>query len=85
MAERRKPHNGRDKSGHFKVKQADVEDLRTEPGGEDLVRDDVKLGGAVEDIGPGAGQHGERIGELVEANRENVAKATGRKTTKRKR
>ena len=85
MSERKKPHNGRDKSGNFKVKQADVEDLRTEPGGEDFVRDDVKLGGAVEDIGPDAGQRGERIGELVETNRENVAKATGRKTTKRKR
>jgi hypothetical protein len=85
MSERKKPHNGRDKSGNFRVKQADVEDLRTEPGGEDFVRDDVKLGGAVEDIGPDAGQRGERIGELVETNRENVAKATGRKATKRKR
>ena len=33
MSERRKPHNGRDKSGHFKVKQVDVEELQTDPGG----------------------------------------------------
>jgi hypothetical protein len=74
MSERNKPHNGRDKSGHFKVKQTDVDDLRTEPGGEDFIRDDVRLGGAVADIGPQAGGHGERIGELVENNRENVSK-----------
>jgi hypothetical protein len=85
MSERKKPHNGRDNSGNFKVKQADVEDLRTEPGGEDFVRDDVRLGGAVEDIGPTAGQRGEHIGELVEDNRENVAKAAGRKPSKGKR
>ena len=74
MSERHKPHNGRDKSGHFKVKQTDVDDLTTEPGGEDFLRDDIRLGGAVEDIGPQAGQHGERIGELVEENREAVRK-----------
>ena len=33
MSERHKPHNGRDLSGHFKVKQADVEDLETDPDG----------------------------------------------------
>ena len=49
MSERRKTHNGRDRSGHFKVKQADVDDLRTDPKGEDFIRDDVRLGGAVED------------------------------------
>lgn len=74
MSERNKPHNGRDKSGHFKVKQTDVDDLRTEPGGEDYLRDDVRLGGAVEDTGPQAGHAGERIGELVEDNREDVSK-----------
>jgi hypothetical protein len=74
MSERNKPHNGRDKTGHFKVRQTDVDDLRTEPGGEDFIRDDVRLGGAVADIGPQAGGHGERIDELVENNRENVSK-----------
>ena len=85
MSERRKTHNGRDKSGNFKVKQADVDDLRTEPQGENFVRDDVRLGGAVEDIGPDAGRRGERIGELVETNRDNVEKATGTPQSKRKR
>lgn len=77
MSERKKPHNGRDTSGNFKVKKADVEDLRTEPEGEDVVRDDVRLGGAVEDTGPDAGRRGERIGELVDHNREDVGRATG--------
>ena len=74
MSERNKPHNGRDQSGHFKVKQADVEELRTDPAGEDYVRDDVRLGGAVEDIGPGAGLHGKHISDLVDKNREDVEK-----------
>lgn len=85
MSERRKPHNGRDKSGHFKVKQADVEDLRTEPEGEAFVKDDVRLGGAVEDVGADAGRRGERISELVESNREDVSRATGQPRPKRKR
>jgi len=33
MSERRKTHNGRDTSGNFKVKQADVDDLETNPDG----------------------------------------------------
>ena len=77
MSERPKTHTGRDTSGNFKVKQVDVVDIRTEPEGEDVIRDDVRLGGAVEDTGPTAGQRGEHIGELVESNREHVAKATG--------
>jgi len=76
MSDRQQPHNGRDTSGQFKVKQADVEDLRTDPEGEDFVRDDVRLGGAVEDTGAGAGERGARIGELVEENRENVDRAS---------
>lgn len=76
MSERHKTHNGRDRSGHFKVKQVDVEELRIEPAGEDYVRDDVRLGGAVEDVGPEAGLQGKKIGELVEENRENVRRAT---------
>jgi hypothetical protein len=85
MSERRKTHNGRDTSGHFKVKQADVEDLRTDPDGTDVIRDDVRLGGAVEDVGPTAGQRGEEIGELVDTNRENVDRVAGRRPAKRKR
>ena len=85
MSERKKPHNGRDTSGHFKVKQADVDDLRTDPEGEDIIRDDVRLGGAVEDIGATAGQRGERIGELVDANQDDVARAAGTSPRKRKR
>lgn len=75
MSDRQKPHNGRDTSGHFKVKQADVEDLRTEPNGEEYVRDDVRLGGAVEDTGAGAGERGVRIGDLVEQNEADVERA----------
>jgi hypothetical protein len=78
MSDRQQPHNGRDTSGQFKVKQADVEDLRTEPQGEEFVRDDVRLGGAVEDTGAQAGERGIRIGELVEENEENVDRATGK-------
>ena len=74
MSERNKTHNGRDRSGHFKVKREDVDDLITEPEGDTFIRDDVRLGGAVEDIGPSAGQHGERIGELIEENRDDVEK-----------
>ena len=74
MSERNKPHNGRDKSGHFKVRQEDVEELRADPAGEEHLRDDIRLGGAVADTGPQAGQHGAHIGELIEENRENVAK-----------
>ena len=85
MSERPKTHNGRDTSGNFKVKQADVEDLRTNPDGTDIIRDDVRLGGAVEDVGPTAGQRGEEIDELVDRNRENVGRVAGRHPAKRKR
>ena len=74
MSERNKTHNGRDRSGHFKVKREDVDDLSTEPEGDTFIRDDVRLGGAVEDIGPSAGKRAERIGELIEENREEVEK-----------
>jgi len=85
MSERPKTHNGRDTSGNFKVKQGDVDDIRTEPEGENVIRDDVRLGGAIEDTGPTAGQRGEHIGELVESNRNDVAKATGGRPKKGKR
>lgn len=76
MSERHKPHNGRDRSGHFKVKREDVEDLQADPNGVDYLRDDVRLGGAVADVGPHAGEHAERVHELVEENRENVERLT---------
>lgn len=73
MSDRSKPHNGRDTSGKFKVKQADVDDLQTDPNGADIVRDDVRLGGAIEDTGPLAGQRGVRIEKLIEEDREKTA------------
>jgi len=77
MSDRNKPHNGRDTSGNFKVRQDDYEDKLADPNGPDYIRDEVRLGGAVEDVGLEAGQRAARIGDLVEENRENVQKATG--------
>jgi len=72
MSERNKPHNGRDRSGHFKVRQADVEDLLADPEGVDHLRDDVRLGGAVEDTGMNAGKAGEQIERLIEENQDET-------------
>jgi hypothetical protein len=80
MSERNKPHNGRDLDGHFKVRQADVDDLEADPNGADFIRDDVRLGGAVADVGAQAGQRAAQIGELVDENRENVNKLTGKES-----
>ena len=85
MSERNKTHNGRDVDGHFKVRQADVDDLETDPNGIDFIRDDVRLGGAVADIGAQAGQRAAHIHELVEENRENVDKLSGRVDPRRSR
>jgi len=78
MSERHKPHNGRDLDGQHKVKRIDVDDVRTDPDGEDIIRDDVRLGGAVEDTGAHAGENGARIEDLVNTNRENVSRVIGR-------
>lgn len=78
MSDRQKPHNGRDLDGQHKVKRVDVDDLRTDPNGEEFIRDDVRLGGAVEDTGAHAGEHAERIADLVNTNRENVSRVTSR-------
>jgi hypothetical protein len=78
MSDRHKPHNGRDLDGQYKVKQADVEDLRTDPNGAKFIEDDVRLGGAVEDTGVDAGRRAEHIADLVNTNRENVKRVTGR-------
>lgn len=77
MSERHKPHLGRDRSGHRKVRQEDVEDKIADPRGAEFIRDEVRLGGAVEDVGPAGGQAGREIESLVESNREDVAKAVG--------
>lgn len=76
MSERHKPHNGRDRSGHFKVKQADVEELRADPEGEEFVRDDVRLGGAIEDVGLEGAERARRIAKLIDENNANVERAT---------
>jgi hypothetical protein len=81
MSERSRPHNGRDLDGHFKVRQADVDDLETDPKGVDFIRDDVRLGGAVADVGAQAGERAAHIHELVEENRENVSRISGKDAT----
>ena len=81
MSERRKTHNGRDVDGHFKVKQTDVDDTLADPAGEDFIRDDVRLGGAVADTGPQAGASGERVKRMIEENRYEVDHLVGRDRT----
>lgn len=78
MAERHKTHNGRDIDGRFRVRQADVEDVLEDPDGVEVLRDDVRLGGAIADVGPGAGLHAREIGELIDQNRRDVGRVTGR-------
>jgi hypothetical protein len=78
MSERHNTHNGRDLDGHFRVRQEDVDDLLEDPAGPDIIRDDVRLGGAVADIGPQAGMHARHISEVIEENRSDVERATGR-------
>ena len=79
MSERHKPHNGRDLDGRFKVKQEDVEDkLADGPEAVDFVRDDVRLGGAVEDVALEGGQRGVEIGRMIEDNREDVSRLAER-------
>ena len=76
MSERNKPHNGRDGDGNFRVKQLDVDDIQNDPMGEDIIRDDVRAGGAVADTGALAGQRAAEIGERISENRENVKRVT---------
>lgn len=77
MSERKKPHNGRDLDGDMRVKRADFDDKIADADGPDLIRDDVRLGGAVADTGPLAGQRAAKISELVEQNREDVERTVG--------
>jgi hypothetical protein len=83
MAERRKTHNGRDVDGRFRVRQADVDDVLEDPDGTEVVKDDVRLGGAIADVGPTAGLHAREIGELIEQNRQDVGRVTGRSANNR--
>ena len=78
MSDHRKRHNGRDLDGNFRIRQVDVEDVLEDPQGEDYIRDDVRLGGAVADTGPNAAEPARHIGELIEDNRDDVGRATGR-------
>ena len=82
MSERHKTHNGRDVDGRFRVRQVDVDDLLNDPDGVDLVRDDVRLGGAIADTGPHAADRAREIGELIDENREDVGRATGQIETR---
>ena len=83
MADREKPHNGRDVDGRFRVRLADVDELLEDPNGVDLVRDDVRLGGAVADVGAQAGLHAREIGQMIDENREDVMRATGKTESRR--
>lgn len=56
-----------------------MDELLEDPQGTDFVRDDVRLGGAIADIGPDAGRKSAEIGELIEMNREDVGRLTGRR------
>jgi hypothetical protein len=78
MSERHKTHNGRDLDGNFRVRQADVDDVLEDPQGTDILRDDVRLGGAVVDTGPHAGDHAKEITEMIDGNREDVGRVTGK-------
>ena len=74
MSERNKPHNGRDSDGNFRVRQVDLDDVRNDPEGEDILRDDVRQGGAVADTGALAGERAAEIGRQIADNREDVRK-----------
>ena len=78
MSDRHKTHNGRDVDGNFRVRQADVEDVLEDPTGAEVVRDDVRLGGAIADVGPHAGLHAQEISEAIQNNAEDVSRVTGR-------
>ena len=49
-----------------------------DPEGVDIIRDDVRLGGAVADTGPQAGAAGEQVERLIDENRFEVDHLVGR-------
>ena len=69
MSDRQKPHNGRDRSGHFKVRQEDFDEKLTDPNGPEHITDDVRLGGAVEDTSSEAGRRGDELQRQIDLNR----------------
>jgi hypothetical protein len=83
VSDRNRPHNGRDRDGRYRVRQADVEELLEDPQGVDFIQDDVRLGGAVADTGMNAAEPARHIGELIDNNREDVGRVTGRTRKKR--
>ena len=83
MSDRGRPHNGRDRDGRYRVRQADVEEILEDPQGVDFIQDDVRLGGAVADTGMNAAEPARHIGELIDNNREDVGRVTGRIRKKR--
>ena len=83
MSDRNRPHNGRDRDGRYRVRQADVEELLEDPQGVDFIQDDVRLGGAVADTGMNAAEPARHIGELIDNNREDIGRVTGRIRKKR--
>jgi hypothetical protein len=78
VSDHQKTHNGRDIDGRFRVRQTDVEELLEDPRGADYLRDDVRLGGAVADTGMNAAEPAKHIEELIDENRSNIDRATGR-------
>ena len=54
-----------------------IPELRADPDGEAFVRDDVRLGGAIEDVGLEGAERAKRIEKLIDENRANVERATG--------
>jgi hypothetical protein len=72
MSERHKPHNGRDRSGNFKVRQDDVDDKLADPNGAEFIQDEVRLGGAVEDVGSQAGRVADDLQHRIDNNRDCV-------------
>ena len=82
MTDRHKPHNGRDLSGKYGAPAEDVDDILTEKTGPDLIRHDIKLGGAVADIGAEAGYKAKEISNLIDENRDDVRRVTGKTPSK---
>jgi hypothetical protein len=69
MSDRQRPHNGRDRAGNFKVRQEDFNDKLADPNGAAFVADDVRLGGAVEDVGLEGGRRADELQREIDKNR----------------
>jgi hypothetical protein len=82
MTDRHKPHNGRDLSGTYGAPAEDVDDILTDTAGSDILRHDVKHGGAVVDTGAEAGFKAREISNMIEDNRDDVRRATGKNSSR---